>query len=127
MDLFTTFSALAGVSVPKDRVMDGYDLGSTLFKNAPSPRKEVFYYRGTELYAARLGDYKAHYITQGSYGQFGQKEVHDTPILYNLNVDPSENFDISANHPEIIEEINTMVKEHQSKLVKGKDQLADRE
>jgi uncharacterized coiled-coil protein SlyX len=42
-------------------------------------------------------------------------------------VDPSENFDISANHPEIIEEINTMVKEHQSKLVKGKDQLADRE
>ena len=125
MDLFTTFSALAGVPMPKDRVMDGYDLSSTLFKNAPSPRKGVFYYRGTQLYAARLGNYKAHYITQGSYGQFGDKVVHDTPILYNLNEDPSENFDIGANHPEILADIDRMVKEHQSNLVKGKDQLAD--
>jgi arylsulfatase A-like enzyme len=127
MDLFSTFSALAGVPMPKDRVMDGYDLSGTLFSNGPSPRKGVFYYRGTQLYAARLGDYKAHYITQGSYGQFGGKEVHDTPLLYNLSVDPSENFDIAASHPEIIVEINVMVKEHQSNLVKGKDQLADRE
>ncbi len=125
MDLFTTFSALAGVPMPKDRVMDGYDLSGTLFKNAPSPRKGVFYYRGTQLYAARLGDYKAHYITQGSYGQFGDKVVHDTPLLYNLNEDPSENFDIGAKHPEILADIDRMVKEHQSNLVKGKDQLAD--
>jgi arylsulfatase A-like enzyme len=125
MDLFTTFSALAGVPMPKDRVMDGYDLSGTLFKNAPSPRKGVFYYRGTQLYAVRLGDYKAHYITQGSYGQFGDKVVHDTPLLYNLNEDPSENFDIGPKHPEILADIERMVKEHQSNLVRGKDQLAD--
>ncbi|MCM4164503.1 MULTISPECIES: sulfatase [unclassified Arenibacter] len=125
MDLFTTFSALAGVPMPKDRVMDGYDLSVALFKNGPSPRNGVFYYRGTQLYAARLGGYKAHYITQGSYGQFGDKVVHNTPLLYNLNEDPSENFDIGAKHPEILADIDRLVKKHQSNLVKGKDQLAD--
>jgi hypothetical protein len=40
-------------------------------------------------------------------------------------VDPSENFDLGANHPEILTEIDLMVKEHQSNLVKGKDQLVD--
>lgn len=127
MDLFTTFSALAGIPIPEDRVMDGFDLSTTLFKNAPSPRKGVFYYRGTQLYAARLGDYKAHYITQGAYGQFGNKMVHDTPLLYNLNEDPSENFDIGAKHPEILADIDRMVQEHRSNLVKGQDQLADLE
>lgn len=125
MDLFPTFSALAGVPMPKDRIMDGFDLSATLLKGDPTPRKGVFYYRGTQLYAARLGDYKAHYITEGSYGQFGEKEIHNPPILYNLSVDPSENFDLGANHPEILTEIDLMVKEHQSNLVKGKDQLVD--
>lgn len=125
MDLFSTFSALAGVPMPKDRIMDGFDLSGTLLRGEPTPREGVFYYRGTQLYAARLGDYKAHFITEGSYGQFGKKEVHNPPLLYNLNVDPSENFDLGASHPEIITEINAMVNEHQSKMVKGKDQLAD--
>ena len=125
MDLFPTFSALAGVPMPKDRIMDGFDLSATLLKGDPTPRKGVFYYRGTQLYAARHGDYKAHYITEGSYGQFGEKEIHNPPILFNLSVDPSEKFDLGASHPEILAEIDLMVKEHQSNLVKGKDQLAD--
>ncbi|MDX1769586.1 MAG: sulfatase [Arenibacter troitsensis] len=125
MDLFPTFSALAGVPMPKDRIMDGFDLSATLLKGDPTPRKGVFYYRGTQLYAARLGDYKAHYITEGSYGQFGEKEIHNPPILFNLSVDPSEKFDLGASHPEILAEIDLMVKGHQSNLVKGKDQLAD--
>ncbi len=127
MDLFTTFSKLAGVEIPKDRIVDGVDLSATLFEGNESPRKEMFYYRGTELFAVRLGDYKAHFITQGVYGQFGEREEHATPILYNLSEDPGEQFDIAAEHPEILEQINALVTQHQSKLVRGKDQLADRE
>lgn len=51
--------------------------------------------------------------------------MHNTPLLYNLNEDPSENFDIGAKHPEILADIDRLVKKHQSNLVKGKDQLAD--
>lgn len=127
MDLFTTFSTMAGVEIPGDRVIDGVDLSATLLNNAPSPRKGVLYYRGPELYAARLGEYKLHYITQGEYGMFGKKEEHANPILYNLSVDPSEQYDVAEQHPEIIEQINAYVEEHRSNLVVGEDQLADRE
>ena len=127
MDLFTTFSKMAGVPVPDDRILDGVDLTGTLLENETSPREGILYYRGSELYAARVGDYKAHYITQGAYGMFGDKEVHAVPILYNLNHDPSEKYNIAEDHPEIIEEINEFVQEHQENLVRGKDQLAERE
>jgi arylsulfatase A-like enzyme len=87
----------------------------------------MFYYRGTDLYAVRLGEYKAHFITEGAYGQFGEREEHETPLLYNVNEDPSEQYDLATEHPEIIEQINALVAKHRSKLVRGKDQLAERE
>ena len=70
MDLFATFSAIAGVALPKDRILDSYDLSPTLFSKKSGKRNEVFYYRERELYAVRVGAYKAHYITKGGYGEF---------------------------------------------------------
>ena len=127
MDLFTTFSTMAGVKIPDDRIIDGVDLSGTLLNRSASPRKSILYYRGTDLYAARLGDYKAHFITEGAYGQFGERESHNIPILYNVNKDPSEKHDISKEHPEIIERIKALIKAHKSNLVQGKDQLVERE
>ena len=127
LDLFTTFSQLAGVSLPNDRVMDGVDLSGTLLRQEASPRENMLYYRGPTLYAARLGDYKAHFVTQGEYGMFGKKKVLDSPLLYNLSQDPGEQFDVAAEHPEVLQQINQMIKEHRANLVVGKDQLADRE
>ncbi|MGD1891706.1 MAG: sulfatase [Cyclobacteriaceae bacterium] len=127
MDLFTTFSVMAGVPLPDDRIIDGVDLSTTLQNGTESPRESILYYRGPELYAVRLGDYKAHYITQGEYGQFGEREEHDPPLLYNLSHDPSEQHDIAEDHPEVIQQIEALVREHQSKLVVGEDQLAERE
>ncbi|NHF60461.1 sulfatase [Flavobacteriaceae bacterium TP-CH-4] len=127
LDLFTTFSNLAGVPLPKDRVLDGFDLSPALFKNATSPRKQIFYYRGTELYAVRHEAYKLHYITEGAYGMFGKKQRHDPPLLYHLGEDPSEQFDIAGQHPEFIDSIRTLVQAHQATMVLGKDQLAERE
>ena len=117
---------MAGVPLPSDRIIDGKDLGSTLMAHESGPRNSILYYRGTQLYAARLGDYKAHFITQGAYGQFGQKEVHETPLLFNLSHDPSEKFDVAAQHPEVLEQINQLVEAHNAKLIRGKDQLAER-
>ena len=127
LDLFTTFSAMAGLPLPDDRIIDGVDLSVTLLEQEPSPREGMLYYRGPNLYAARLGDYKAHYITQGVYGMFGEKETHSPPLLYHLGHDPSEQFNVAEDHPEIIEQINAYVKKHQADLVVGEDQLAERE
>ncbi|WP_242085554.1 sulfatase [Aestuariivivens sediminis] len=124
MDLFTTFSHLAGVSIPDDRIIDGVDLAPVLFEGKESPRKAMFYYRGDKLYAARVGAYKAHFMTQDQYNN--EVTEHQTPLLYNLNIDPSEKFDIAAQHPEVIKSIIEVVKTHEANMVKGADMLKDR-
>lgn len=127
MDLFTTFSNMANKEIPKDRVMDGIDLTDALLKGVASPRKSVLFYRGTELFAVRLGDFKAHFITQGAYGEFGQRVEYDSPLLFNISFDPSERFNIADTHSQVLTGINELVSEHKAKLVMRKDQLADRE
>lgn len=127
MDLFYTFSKIAGVALPKDRILDSYDLSPVLFAKKDNERKSILYYRGTKIYAARLGNYKAHFITQGAYGELGERIVHKKPLLFNLSHDPSEQFDIADKHPEILKRIEKLITDHKSKLIRGEDQLAERE
>jgi arylsulfatase A len=126
MDLFNTFSNIAGVSLPEDRILDSYDLSPLLFENKNTERNHLFYYRGTNLYAIRLGDFKAHYVTQGEYGQFGEKEIHNPPLLYNLNQDPSEQYNITLQHPDVLQAMKNLVMAHQEKMIPGEDQLKNR-
>ncbi|WP_233131730.1 sulfatase family protein [Robiginitalea sediminis] len=125
LDLLPTFSSLAGVPVPGDRILDGTDLGPVLRGNGQSPRKTMFYYRGSELYAVRMGPYKAHFITEAGYRPNTRQE-HQVPLLFNVEEDPSERFDISEAHPDILAVIRKMVAEHQANMVRLPDQLKDR-
>jgi len=96
----------------------------------------VFYYRGQKVYAIRKGDYKAHFITQNEYGSqtahpvtdppmeiTNSPTVHEIPLLYNLNIDPSEKFNIADEHPEIIAEIRKVLEEHLAGIVQVENQL----
>jgi hypothetical protein len=76
----------------------------------------MLYYRGSELYAVRKGPFKAHFITQGEYGDGPPRTVHDPPRLYHLGEDPGERFDVAAEHPEVIEQILDLVEEHRRNL-----------
>ena len=125
MDLYTTILTLTGEEVPTDRVVDGFDLAPALFGSGPSPRKTVFYYRGTKLYAVRKGQYKAHFFTRPAYGK-GEEEMHDPPLLYHLGHDPSEKYDIAKDHPDVIEDIRREISLHQANLTPGENQLAKR-
>jgi arylsulfatase A-like enzyme len=126
LDLFPTVCSLAGADVPDDRVMDGYDLSPVLFEGKASPRDSMIYYRGEKVYAARMGPYKAHYITQGSYGMGGRRTEHKVPLLYHLEHDPSEKYNIAGHHPEIIEEIDKLVKNHIKTVEPVENQLIKR-
>lgn len=127
LDLFTTASHLAGVEIPDDRIVDGINLTPVLVGEGDSPRDEMLFYRGATLYAARKGNFKAHYIIEGAYGQFEGRTVLETPLLFNLSKDPGEKHDVADEHPEVLAEIKEMVERHKQNLVKGKDQLAERE
>ena len=96
-----------------------------LTRGEESPRSNMFYYRGTELYAVRNGAYKAHFITQTAY--LGEAAVkHDPPILNNLEVDPSERFDVAKDHPEELAKIDELVKQHRANLKTPPSQLEKR-
>ena len=126
LDLFATITSVAGAETPRDRIMDSYDLTPTLFEGKPSPRREMFYYRGTQVYAARLGAFKAHFITENEYVADKQRTEHNPPLLFNLDHDPGEQYEIGAEHPEVISEITALVERHRAALIKGEDQLRKR-
>ena len=124
MDLLPTFCSLAGAKIPDDRTLDGYDLSPLLLGQvAEGPRDRVFYWREEELYAVRVGPWKAHFITEGCYGHGGEKTEHATPQLYHLEHDPSEKYNIAMSNPEVIERLKAAAEEHRKSIQPAADQL----
>ncbi len=121
MDLFTTALTLAKVPVPSDRIIDGVDLTPLLRGKGASQRHLVIYYNGDEVYAIRKGPYKAHFTTFSGYGK-DTPEKHDPPLLFHLPNDPGERFDIAADHPEVIADLQQELAKHRVGLVPGKRQ-----
>lgn len=121
LDVLPTACALAGVALPKDRVYDGYDLSGLLKNGEASPRNEMYYYRGQDLFAVRQGAWKAHFTTQIGYG--GKPEKHDPPVLYNIEHDSSETTDVAAEHPEIVARLTQLAEEQTKTVEKVPSQL----
>ena len=112
LDLFATVMRLAGLDNATG--IDGYDLAPVLFEGGPGQRREMPYYRGGTLYAYRAGPWKLHYILEGAYGQPPERTVPATPALYHLLRDPSERFDVAADNPDIVAEIEAAVARHRA-------------
>ena len=117
LDLLATAAALSGAVLPSDRALDSIDLGATLKLAAPSARRELFYYWDSELRAVRQGNYKAHFITSGAYGEGQPRAEHDPPLLYDLSTDPGEHFDIAASHPAVVDDLRKAVATHRRGVV----------
>ncbi|MEE2792288.1 MAG: sulfatase [Acidobacteriota bacterium] len=116
MDLFTTAINIAGGRVPANRPIDGLDLSPVLFDTGPSPRRMMAYYRMGELYAFRLGSYKAHFVTEGRYGLPPDRSEHDPPLLFDLGVDPSERYNVAAEHPDALAAVVAAAEQYESSL-----------
>jgi len=117
LDFMPTSAALAGATLPSDRILDGVDLSAALRGTRPSPRDKIFYYWDSELRAVRKGRYKAHFITSGSYDDGEPRREHDPPLLFDLAADPGERFDISAAHPDVVADLVKEAAEHRRTVV----------
>jgi len=122
MDIFATLNTLAGIDLPSDRELDSFDLSPVLLGEGSSDRKLLFYYRGYRLMAVRKGPWKLHFMTQAAYGQ-REPEVHDSPLLFHLEHDPSERFNVAARHADVITDILSDVTEHRSRMQAAPSQL----
>ena len=134
MDLLPTMCEMAGIDLPKDRVLDGESLVRVL-KGSPEQCSSlptettgrcIYYWRANELYAIRQGPWKLHFITEGSYGIGAEKLVHTPPLLFQLDQDPGEQWDLAAKHPDIVATLTALAEAHQLTIEPVKDQLAER-
>jgi arylsulfatase A len=123
LDLLPTFASLANVELPDDRIYDGYDLSPLLLGQDANPRDEMFYYHGSNLFAARKGKYKLYYFSNIPQGYPETLEKLEKYTLYDLEEDPSEKHDIIDLHPEIVKEIEEMVASHRETVVPVENQL----
>ncbi len=122
MDLLPTALALAGAPLPQGVTLDGTDLAPLLFSSKPLTARPFFYYRGDQLFACRLGEWKAHFQTQNGYGQ-PKAEPHDPPLLFHLGRDASEKRNLAAKHPDVLARITEAVNAHKASVVPGPPQL----
>jgi arylsulfatase A len=100
-DLYSTFAAVAGAEVPKDRVIDGRNLLPLLQGEAGTkpPHAAFFGINGKQIQSARQGPWKLVLP--------GPKEKE--PQLYNLEDDLSETKDVAAAHADLVEKLKALV------------------
>lgn len=119
MDIYATSIKLAGGKIPDDRPVDGIDISGLLTGDSTNNPKEYipFFYYGIDhqLMAVRKGSWKLHVRTYSQLGidYFGGRQL----LLFNLHNDPSEKYDLSDQHPIIVEELNLLI-ENQMKKIK---------
>ncbi|MBI3696506.1 MAG: sulfatase [Acidobacteria bacterium] len=122
MDLFPTCLKLAGVEMPRDREFDGVDLSPVLLENKPGREAFLFYYLGANLRAVRHGPWKLHLASNSPATGDGVTR-YDRPPLYNLLEDPSEKYDLSDSHPDVVRDLLQLIEEHKRTLKPGPPQV----
>jgi arylsulfatase A-like enzyme len=126
MDLFATCAILAGTNPPADRPIDGADLSNVLLAAAAGRESVFFYYFGEELWAARSGRWKLHQKTTdpASVATWGQWIIveHNPPLLFDLEADPGEKYDLAKAFPEVVARMAAMIERQRAEVHPGAPQ-----
>ena len=102
MDLLPTFATIAGADLPKDRTIDGKNIGGLVFRepDARSPHEAFIYHaRGGHRCGIRMGEWKLLVDTDTATWK------HKGLSLYNLAEDPGEKTNLATKHPEKVQEL----------------------
>ncbi len=125
LDMYATILTIAGAEVPTDRAVDGRDIKGWLFESDHQPAVHPYYYYGPrELHALRKGPWKLHVKTSSQTGKdyFEGK----LPLLFNLDIDPSEQYDVSDENPDIVQDLLAEIKQHKKEVAEASN-FFDRE
>ena len=99
LDVYATLLAAAGVALPEG--CDGHDLtGLWSGKTGQSPRREFLYHRGRSVQGVRVGPWKLRTV--------------DGDELFQLDLDPSERYNVAADNPHIVAELRRRIEQFQA-------------
>lgn len=125
LDIFPTAVELAGGTMPRDREIDGTSLVPLLRGEREQVREVVHYYQGSNLFAIRKGPWKAHFAIRGQQpAAAGAGAARLTVLqLYNLEHDPAEAFEVAAQHPEVVADLQREAERHRATVKPVRSQL----
>ncbi|MBT3194571.1 MAG: sulfatase [Verrucomicrobia bacterium] len=121
LDVLPTLFALAGVDAPKDRSIDGRDIGPYLM---PQTHKEnvppfEFYYSWADNKpsALRIGPWKMHVrISSQTGNNYGFKASRNTPLLFQVEQDLGERIDRAGEQTNLIEQMMATLTDFESQV-----------
>ncbi len=114
LDILPTITNLAGVSTPP--AVDGVDIWPMLTKQTAQVERPPFlYFDGWNLQCARVDQWKLH-LARYSTPAWSPVPIQGRvnlpllcPELYNLQADPGEDYDCSADNKDVVEDIRARV------------------
>jgi len=122
IDMLPTFCALSGTEVPNDRIIDGKNILPYLMgEEVASPIHKTFIVPGVTI---RHGDWKLLVKRQtpggnGNKGLQGRKPA-EAGSLFNLKDDIGETNDLSSKHPEIVQQLQALMKDYMKEFESNK-------
>jgi uncharacterized sulfatase len=132
IDIFPTMLNLAHIDLPKDRIIDGKNIGGLLTnKEKKSPHDVLYFYHYEELEGVRSGNWKYfrninHYVwpqpvdkPTTTFGKIAKGNFAACPNLYNLEYDRAESYDVSARYPDICRKLENTMTQWQKEIKKN--------
>ena len=118
LDILPTLAKLAGADLPKDRIIDGKDIGPLISgqPGAKTPHEAFFYYWAQHLQAVRSGNWKLHF--PHSYpkpapvggnalpGKYANESIGLE--LFDLEADIGEKSNVAAMHPDVVKRLEAL-------------------
>ncbi len=99
-DLFATFAAILGVTIPADAAEDSFDMLPVLTGKAAGPVREFTFIQGDthdNAMAVRSGEWKLIETSENSAGKAHQ--------LFDLAADPGETTDVAKGQPRVVQRL----------------------
>ncbi|XP_071782879.1 arylsulfatase G [Centroberyx gerrardi] len=119
MDIFLTLLSLAGLDPPSDRRYDGIDATDILLQGQQTGHEFLFHPNSGaagkfgDLQAVRAGKHKAFYITGAAAacgGGSGRQQLHDPPLIFDLEHDQAEETPLETRTPEYQEALERIAR-----------------
>jgi len=119
MDFLPTFAAMAGAEAPRDRNLDGYDIGEMIYGDptTPSPYEVFYYYMRDHLQAVRSGPWKLFLpVAEAIRHPHADDGTLEQPLLFNIVEDIASSTDVAADNPDIVESLMALAEQAREDL-----------
>jgi arylsulfatase A len=117
IDIFPTLMALTGGATAGSLPLDGMPAADFLLgRETSSPGNLYLFFDKEFLQTARFGKWKIHAARWNvqRYQAGAANQVNQTlaaPELYDMSLDPGESYNLAANHPEVVKDLQRRIAE----------------